>query len=64
MLVKWLSFSTALLHGSSAYKLLDCPGLFNASKAVIPGLNPYVAAVYALPPLSDYPQVNSDISSC
>lgn len=46
MLVKWLSFSTALLHGSSAYKLLDCPGLFNASKAVIPGLNPYVAAVH------------------
>ncbi|KAF8602339.1 tannase and feruloyl esterase [Ceratobasidium sp. AG-I] len=46
MLFRWLSVSTVLLHGSSAYKLLDCPGLFNASRVLIPNLNPYVAAVH------------------
>lgn len=51
-LLGWFSISTVLLRGPSTSKLLDCPGLFNASTVLIPGLSPYIASVYDLRLLS------------
>ncbi|KAG8718575.1 hypothetical protein FRC08_004943 [Ceratobasidium sp. 394] len=44
MTLSWF-FISSIIYGATANKL-DCPGLFNSSKALINGLKPYVATIH------------------
>ncbi|KAJ1302713.1 hypothetical protein OPQ81_003028 [Rhizoctonia solani] len=46
ILSKWISMYMTLSHITPINKPMDCPGLFDSSRELIPGLQPYVSAVH------------------